>query len=477
MTATIERVKFSNLVCWTPKQKEADAALRKFKYVLYGGAMGGGKSYWLRWELLHLLLYYHARYEAHGVVTGLFCENYPALKDRQLSKISTEFPDWLGIHHTDHKDYGNSFILAPEYGSGVIAFRNLDDTSKYQSAEFAAIAPDELTKNQFVVFNDLRNRLRWPGIPASEWKFLAATNPGSIGHAWVKKYWIDRDFPPEEAESAKFVYIPALAKDNPYLDADYLRQLESLPEETRRAYLEGDWNIFKGQYFTEWRNEIHTRAPYTIPAGWERFVSIDYGYAKPSSVHWWAVDYDGNLTAYRELYVTGHTFQDLARAILTSTPIDEDVRYWVADPAIWNKSGETELSGAELMYEVASKLNRSIALVKANNDRLTGWRVLREYLKPFEVAAKKTAALTFFTTCTNAVRTIPALVYDPIRTEDLDTDGEDHAADDTRYAVMSRPQKPDRPALPKDHKGEIWDAVQADLQRISEPTDGEDAWG
>jgi hypothetical protein len=474
---TIERVRFSDIVRWTDRQKEANKALRGAKYVLYGGAMGGGKSYWLRWALVKLLLYFHAAYGATGVTVALFCENYPALKDRQLSKIAREFPEWLGKHHPDHKDYGNCFILKPEYGAGVIAFRNLDDTSKYQSAEFAAIGTDELTKNQLEVFNDLRNRLRWPGIPAEEWKFIAATNPGSIGHAWVKKYWIDRDFPPEEQEADEFVYVPAFAKDNPHLDPAYLRQLDSLPAEMRKAFVEGDWNIFKGQYFTEWRNDIHTCPPYPLPASYERFISIDYGYSAPSSVHWWAADYDGNITAYRELYQTGLTFKDLAREILKMTPPNEDVRYWVADPAIWNKTGQTELSGAELMEQVAMEQHRSIQLVKANNDRLTGWRVFREYLKPFERDGKRVAAIRYFSTCTNAIRTIPALVYDQFKTEDLDTDGEDHAGDDGRYAVMSRPPRSDRPKQPLTPRESLWDAVENDMRQISDGESSEEAWG
>lgn len=463
---TIERVKFSQLVNWTPKQKEANGAVKSHKYPLYGGAMGGGKSYWLRWMLVKLLLYFHAKYDAEGVVVALFCEDYPALKDRQLSKIAAEFPDWLGKRHPDHKDYGNCFILAPEYGSGVLAFRNLDDTSKYQSAEFAAIGVDELTKNQLQVFNDLRNRLRWPGIPAEEWKFLAATNPGGIGHAWVKKLWIDRDFPEEEQEREQFVYIPALARDNPHLDPAYLRQLDSLPEEMRKAYVEGDWNIFKGQYFTEWRDAIHTCEPCPIPASYERFISIDYGYANPSAVYWWAVDYDGNLTAYRELYATGLTYRALARKIFEMTSAEEDVKYWVADPAIWNKSGETELSGAELMYEVAAEMKRSLQLVPANNDRLNGWTIYREYLKTAEVEGKLVPGIRYFKTCPNAIRTIPALIYDEHRTEDVDTDGEDHAADSSRYAVMSRPQRPDRPPRLKSRNEELWDRIEDEVRRF-----------
>src|ERR1044072_8147720 len=139
-------------------------------YTLYGGAAGGGKSYWLRWYTVRWLIKKWKQTGIKGITAGLFCEDYPALKDRQLSKIAFEFPDWLGKHHADHKDFGNCYILSPEFGSGILAFRNLDDTSKYKSAEFALIAVDELTKNEEETFNLLRFRKRWKGI--SDTKFI-----------------------------------------------------------------------------------------------------------------------------------------------------------------------------------------------------------------------------------------------------------------------------------------------------------------
>lgn len=414
--------------------------------------MGGGKSRWLRWELLSLLLDW-GQQGFDGVEVGLFCEDYPALKDRQLSKIEKEFPRWIGEYHNDHKSHGKAFILFPEYGAGIIKFRNLDDPSKYQSAEFAAIAVDELTKNPEETFEDLRNRLRWPGI--QQVKFLAATNPGGIGHAWVKKRWIDRDFEPEEREKAEFHYVRATVEDNPHIDQGYLLTLESLPPEKRRAFREGDWDIFRGQYFSEWRRELHTSEPFTTPDEWKKFVCGDYGYAKPSAIYWVAVDPDGYLYVYRELYATELTYSELTERIMAMTPDNEVLSYWVFDPAIWAKGGSNEygLSGAEIMQNTyyAAKKKRMV-LMQGNNDRINGWQALRELLKPVirrnPITAKQetTAKIKVFTTCINFIRTLPSLVYDNHRVEDLDTDGDDHAADSIRYGIMSRP----RPAMKTD---------------------------
>jgi len=427
------------------KQRVAFEKMKKYKFILYGGAMYGGKSYWLRWALVVLLVYYYRKYKKKNIVAGLFCEDYPALKDRHLSKIDGEFPAWLGTLHSDHKAYGRCMILNPAYGSGVIAFRNLDDASKYASAEFAAIAVDELTKNTYEKFLALRHRLRWPGI--EDVKFIAGTNPGSIGHAWVKKMFIDKDFEPEEAEADQFCYVPAKYTDNPNKNSSYEATLNSLPEKLRKAFRDGDWDMFEGQYFTEWSREWNTCKPFKIPSHWMRFIWMDYGYSAPAAVHWAALDEIGRLFVYRELYVTGHTYKALARKIADMTPDwEKDVLEgnMVADPAIFAKKGEDamEKSGAEQMEE---ETGGWLTFRRGNNDRVNGWGVMREYMKPFRYEGELTSKLIFFKgLCPNAIRTIPALVYyDPngaqqnnAKIEDLNTRGEDHCGDAVRYGIM-----------------------------------------
>lgn len=236
MNEQSEVIKFTELANFFPKQKEAQEASKRFKFVLFGGSVGSGKSRWLRWMMVYWLIKLFAKHQLKGIRAGLFCEDYPSLNDRHLSKVKFEFPEWLGKFN----EARHEFTLAPEYGSGIIAFRNLDDPQKYLSVEFAIMGIDEINRNPKSVFDMLRSRLRWPGI--KEVKFLAGCNP--LGEAWVKNIWVKRLFPPTEQEQYEFVFVPALPTDNPHLDPSYYKSLESLPENQRKAYLEGNWDAF-----------------------------------------------------------------------------------------------------------------------------------------------------------------------------------------------------------------------------------------
>ena len=236
MSEAPTELKWTELCKFFPKQQEALDATKKWKYTLFGGSVGSGKSYWIRWSVVWWLLEYYAKYNIEGIRAGIFCEDYPSLNDRHLTKVKFEFPSWLGkFNEAKHE-----FTLAKKWGSGIIAFRNLDDPSKYLSVEFAVIAIDEINRNPKTTFDMLRSRHRWPGI--KDTKFLAGCNP--LGEAWVKNMWVKRLFPPSEKEQYEFVFVPALPTDNPYLPQEYYKSLESLPENQRRAYLEGNWDAF-----------------------------------------------------------------------------------------------------------------------------------------------------------------------------------------------------------------------------------------
>ena len=322
-----------DLINPTDRQQEFFEKCAKFDFVLYEGEASGGKSYGLRWWLIDFLVDCYESLGLSNVVVGLFSEDYPTLKDRHISKIRTEMPPFLG--RLTRTDGGLDFVLRPEYGSGAIALRNLDDPGKYYSAEFAAIAVEELTKHSLSVFNDLRFRLRWPGIERP--KFAAGTNPGGVGHAWVKKYWITKEYPPEfkgifckfcritrpqtdavcpkckSAEFSKafditnqFARVTAKASDNPHVATTYHMSNLTLPPDMSRRVAHGDWEVPTGQYFPRFDKNIHViphaEAMARIQAWHVRSLSGDWGFDHPHCFHWHAKDERNCVITYDELW-------------------------------------------------------------------------------------------------------------------------------------------------------------------------------
>lgn len=303
-------VSLSRLVNPIEPQREFLQKITDYDFVLYEGQGGAGKSYILRWWLVLFLVACFKKLGLRNVRVGLFCEDYPSLEDRQISKMHAEFPRALGAFKFDRT---LDFVLRDEYGGGRLALRNLDKPAKYKSTEFAAIAVDELTANPLSVFNDLRWRLRWPGIDRP--KFGAATNPGGIGHAWVKKYWITKDLPAElQSKNDQFVRVTAHTTDNVHLSPNYHEDLLTLPPEMARKVAHGNWDVYTGQYFPRFNANPriqpchvipHAEAMARIQAWWTRSLSGDWGHVHPHCIHWHAKDERNCVITYRELWDRG----------------------------------------------------------------------------------------------------------------------------------------------------------------------------
>lgn len=299
------------------KQREFLNAIANYDFVLYGGEGGGGKSYILRWWLILFLVWAWKRLGLRGVRVGLFCEDYPTLNDRQVTKLRAEVPRALG---TLQKSETWNLTLRQEYGGGQLCLRNLDKPEKYASAEFAAIAVDELTKNPLSVFNDLRWRLRWPGIERP--KFAGGANPGGVGHAWVKKYWITSEFPPEmEPIREQFRLVRAKASDNPHLTKRYHEGLKTLPPEMARKVADGNWDVYTGQYFPQFEQPPgthvirHSQALLTIKPWHTHWLSGDWGYEHPHAIYKHAKDELDRVITYGEQYGRQIGERELGRLI------------------------------------------------------------------------------------------------------------------------------------------------------------------
>ena len=406
---------------------------------LFGGAAGGGKSYGL---LLKYFLYC-MRYP--GAKCLLLRKTFPELK-RSLVLTSLELiPRELGKYNDAEKVW--RFMNGSRLEFGYCERET--DVTKYQSAEYDRIGFDESTHFTEYQFRYMLSRNR--GANDFPKGIDLATNPGNVGHAWHKSVFID-PHPPftvwEDENGLTYTFIPARVTDNPYLmakDPDYIRRLQQLPEDERRALMDGDWDVFAGQYFACWRREIHVVQPFEIPEHWRLFRSLDYG-LDMTACYWWAADQSGRCYIYRELYQPDLTLSQAARKIVEMTPEEERgrIEYTVVSPDLWNRRQDTGKSGVETFME-----NGVDGILKADHRRVPGWFQLQEFLMPFQNEfGEPDAYLKVFSTCTNLIRTLPALVRSERNPNDVDDNCEDHAPESVRYGVMSRPA----PARPTDHR-------------------------
>ena len=271
-------------------------------------------------------------------------------------------------------------------------------------------------------------------LPAS----VATCNPGGIGHAWVKKRYIEATDKGEKTvvddiTGNTIAFIPAKVYDNKQImdnDPAYVRRLENLPEDKRKAYLHGDWDAFEGQAFDEWREDIHVVKPFQIPSTWKKFRGIDYGRTAPFCCLWGAMDHDGNVWIYREVYEAGMDATDQARLVINLNNGD-DIQHTVLDSACWipNQHGE---SIADTYF------NEGLLCDQASKNRLNGKDRVHAWLKVIkDHTGAEYSRLRIFKNCTDLIRTLPALPLDDRHIEDVDTDAEDHAYDALRYLLMS----------------------------------------
>jgi hypothetical protein len=287
----------------------------------------------------------------------------------------------------------------------------------------------------------------------------ATTNPGGIGHAWVKKMFID-PAPPntafwatdiESGEVLRFPsghskagqplfkrrFIPASLFDNPYLaeSGDYEAMLLSLPEHQRKQLLEGNWDVNEGAAFPEFNRQIHVVEPFKIPKSWTKFRACDYGYGSFTGVVWFAVTPTEQLVVYRELYCSKVTATDLADMVLDAEADDGSIRYGVLDSSLWHKRGDTGPSLAEQMNAKGCRWRPSD---RSRGSRVAGKNELHRRLQVDEYTEEP--RLVFFSTCTNCVAQIPGIPLDKRNPEDVDTNAEDHLYDAIRYGIMTRPR-------------------------------------
>ena len=408
----------------TKKQKEFIDA--KEGEVLFGGAAGGGKSYGQAVDALLFALKYPNSKQL--ILRRSFAELDKSLIRTTLSMYPREIYSFNSSTHTGRFKNGSLIDF------GYCATEN--DVYQYQSAEYDVIRFDELThftENQYVY---LLSRVRGVGNIPQQVK--SSTTPGGVGHGWVKARFVDpapygKSFVGDDG--MKRIFIPALLSDNKFLsegDPKYRERLLALPERERKALLYGDWNIFEGQYFTEFNPKIHVIAPFEIPSGWRKFRTVDYGLDRLACL-WIALSPDGICYVYREFCKSNLTISQAAAEILSRTPAGEEIYATLAPPDLWHRSQESGKSKAILFSEFG------LNFTKTGNDRECGWLAVKELL----VGGEGRQKIRFFSTCEEIIRCLPALTVDRLKPSDCATEPHDitHAPDALRgFAIYhSRP--------------------------------------
>lgn len=457
------------LIPYTPSAKQKLFHLSIANEVLYGGAAGGGKSVAIVLDGLKRCLQYP---RSRGY---MFRRTYRELEDTLITEALRWYPKEIATYNIGRHEM--SLI-----NGSKIFFRHCQSVANmydYAGAEIHWLYIDELTSFEQEIYEFLKTRLRARMELGITPVIRCASNPGNIGHGWVKQYFVDAGpygelLPHVVHSKVKGIkrtfttqYIPALATDNPHITDDYIFELEQKPEALRRALLFGDWDAFDGQVFTEWANNpdhyddhlnTHVIRPFYIPENWPRIMSFDHGYTKPFSVGWWAVGPRGELYRYREWYgcvpgrankgielsprqiAEGIVEREMESEAPNNIPVDR-----IADPAIFERSRGDSV--AQQMEPTETKTG--IYFRKGDNSRLAGKMQLHER---FRFGPDGRPALYVFDTCKDFIRTIPTLPYDPKKPEDINTDAEDHIYDETRYCLMSRPAPvrvfaPDQPKI------------------------------
>lgn len=415
-----------------PKQEEFCKS--KAKYTCYGGARGGGKSFVAREKAKLLALYYP------GIQILLLRRTYPELYKNHVLPLQQELKskqkEKLAIWNTQDK------IFTFSNGSRIVlGYCDTEaDVLQYQGQAYEAIFIEEATHFTEFQFNCLKecNRLSGQCKKQIKPRMYLTCNPGGVGHVWVKRLFIDRDYA-ENENPEDYKFIPALVYENEYImknDPDYVKALESLPEDRKKAMLYGDWDIFEGQFFTEFKRDVHVIEPFEIPKDWYIYFTLDYGLDMLAG-YWIAVDYNKNAYVFREVYKP-NLLVSQARDLIKSMT-NENVYIYLAPPDLKNRHKETGKSTFDIFAE------GGINLYETNNDRIQGWLQVKEWLKIHEdEQGYKTSRLKIFNTCTNLIRCIPQLQHDEKRIGDVATEPHEitHAPDALRGFCVYWTQEP-----------------------------------
>ena len=417
---------------------------------LFGGAAGGGKSYG---QLIDALLFALKYPKSKQII---FRRTFPDL-EKSIIRSSLE------VYPRKVAEYNSSKHVWTFKNGSIVDFGYIDhekDVYQYQSAEYDIIRFDELTHFTEYMYTYMISRCR--GANDYPKGIKSSTNPGGIGHTWVKKRFIDIGEPnkvhkvklnPDEDEESTRIFIPSLVQDNKFLlekDPEYVKRLDNLPEKERKALKYGDWDIYDGQYFGEFTRRVHVIEPFVIPEYWKRYISLDYGLDK-FAVLFIAVNTYGKAYVYNYIHKDNLIVSEAAQTLKSyMRRIKYDAIYAPTD--LWATDRHTGKSTAEVFRD------NGVDLTQASRARITGWYAVKEYLKISKRRNEQTgdielySKLAIFNTVLPLIEYLPEIQHDDKNVNDCAIEPHEltHICDALRYFCISRNTPSEEPNIEKD---------------------------
>jgi phage terminase large subunit len=415
----------------TPSERQKLFLTDEHKYIAYGGARGGGKSWSIREKTKLLAIQYPGiRMLLLRRTLGELYENHTIPLVHDLNGIAT---------YRDSEKCFN-FVNGSRLKLGYCDIET--DVEHYQGNEYDVIFMDEGTQFTEYQFRCLSACVRG-GSPNHPKRMYVTCNPGGVGHEWVKRLFIDKSYT-EDENPADYSFIPAKVYDNDYLmknNPEYLKTLKSLPLELREAWLNGEWDTFVGKYFTEFSKENHVIEPFPISKDYRRYYVNDYGLDALAGL-WIAVSPDETAYVYKEVFngkdaenSVGLTVSEAAKLIKTLEGSDKpDLR--IAPPDLWSRQKDSGKSVIEIFSD------NGIYFAKSDNSRIAGWMALREWLKVgYKPDGTPFTKLKIFSNCVNLIRCLPLMQFDKKDGNDAAKEPHkiSHLPDALRYWAISRP--------------------------------------
>ncbi len=411
-----------------PKQIEFCKATNK--YICYGGARGGGKSHVSRIKMCLLALNYP------GIQILLLRRTLKELRENHVLQLQKMLKG-IALFKESTKEF-----IFPNGSRIVLGYcDNEKDVLQYQGQAYEVIVMEEATHFTEFQFQTLTESNRMSGNMKCEFnpRMYFTCNPGGVGHAWVKRLFIDRDYTATE-NSEDYIFIPAQVFENKYImehDPAYVKVLENLPEDRKQAMLYGNWDVFDGQFFREFNRKIHVIEPFVIPETWDRYIAMDYG-LDMFAVLFVAVDSKGKAYIYNEIHKSNLIVSE-ARQTLKSIMRHYKYKYIYAPGDLWHRNRDTGKSTAELFYE------GGIQLTEASNKRESGWLNVKEWLKVKKIRHEQTGELIedsdlkIFSNCLNLIKYLPQLQHDEKNPNDVATEPHEptHITDALRYFCVN----------------------------------------